>query len=83
MTLPLGLTQGNLGFGGVVSVLSHELGHSWSAPHCQDTAPCNQMCGGCNWFGPNTVRGIRNYAGAISCLGSAPGWPTPSSRAPR
>lgn len=67
-----GLTQGNLSFGGIVSVLSHELGHNWNAPHCLDPSPCNQMCGGCNVFGPNSVQRIRDYVATRTCLDSAP-----------
>ena len=74
-----GLTQGNLGFGGVVSVLSHELGHNWNAPHCLDTLTCNQMCGGCTVFGPNTVERIKNFTAGLACLDAAPAASTPVS----
>ncbi|MFT7679662.1 MAG: hypothetical protein ACI8QC_003667 [Planctomycetota bacterium] len=72
-----GLTQGNLGFGGVVSVLSHEFGHNWNAPHCLDTDSCNQMCGGCTVFGPNTVKRIKDFTAAIGCLDPWPAASTP------
>ena len=72
-----GLTQGNLGFGGVVSVLSHELGHNWNAAHCLDETPCNQMCGGCNVFGPITVQTIMDFVSAIDCLDQVPAPTTP------
>lgn len=72
-----GLTQGNLGFGSVVSVLSHEFGHNWNAPHCLDTNGCYQMCGGCTVFGPNTVKRIKNFTAGLGCLDAWPAASTP------
>ncbi len=70
-----GLTQWNLGFGGHVSVVAHELGHNWNAPHCAD--PCDIMCGGCPFFGPNTTAIIMGYRGAVGCLEDGPPFSDP------
>jgi hypothetical protein len=70
-----GWTQWNLGFGGHVSVAAHELGHNWNAPHCAD--PCDIMCGGCPYFGPNTTAIILAYRNAVGCLDDGPPYTDP------
>ncbi|MFT7671563.1 MAG: hypothetical protein ACI8X5_004284, partial [Planctomycetota bacterium] len=72
-----GLTQYNLSFGGIVSVLAHELGHNWNAPHCLDASPCNNMCGGCLNFGPVTTQVILDYRNNVGCLTATNGYATP------
>lgn len=50
------------------SVLCHEMGHNWSAPHCLD--PCDVMCG-CGiagGFGPNDRAQIISFRDSRSCL---------------
>ncbi len=70
------LTQFNLSFGGVVSVLAHELGHNWNAPHCLDPA-CVIMCGGCLEFGPVTTGVVRSHRDAVGCLTTTDGYALP------
>ena len=72
-----GLTQYNLGFGGIVSVLAHELGHNWNAPHCLDTSACVIMCGGCLAFGPITTQVVLDYRNNVGCLTTTNGYPAP------
>ena len=36
------------------NALGHEIGHNWGSGHCHDVEPCNTMCGGCFYVGPNT-----------------------------
>ena len=71
-----GLTQYNLSFGGVVSVLAHELGHNWNAPHCLDAA-CVIMCGGCLEFGPITTQVVLDYRDNAGCLSVTGGYAAP------
>lgn len=50
------LFSGN--FNSRVGLFAHELGHNWSAPHCNGESECRIMCsglGGCNGLG-NPVR---------------------------
>ena len=54
---------------------AHEIGHNFSANHCDGNGDCRIMCaglGGCNndlsRFGTSTANGIRNYAIARPCL---------------
>jgi len=61
-------------------LVAHELGHDWSAPHCNQspnvTNPCNIMCsglGGCDGlgqpnFGPGAIGFITNHRDQIPCL---------------
>ncbi|MCH2105782.1 MAG: M12 family metallo-peptidase [Planctomycetes bacterium] len=72
-----GWTWGQNGLSSETSILGHELGHNWSAPHCLDTDYCVWMCGGCHEFGPITGRQIMDYASGRACLGTGPGHPTP------
>jgi hypothetical protein len=64
-----GLSRFGSDFGQDVSVLAHELGHNWSAPHCLDSG-CNLMCGGCHAFGPITAAQIKAYRDTRTCLSS-------------
>jgi len=61
---------------------AHEIGHNWSATHCDGAGDCSIMCsgiGGCagdvNNFGSNAKSQILNKKSSSSCLGD-PG-PTP------
>jgi hypothetical protein len=72
-----GWTWGQNGFSSETSILGHELGHNWSAPHCLDTESCVWMCGGCHEFGPITSQQIMNYADGRACLDSGAGSMTP------
>ncbi|MDE0892762.1 MAG: M12 family metallo-peptidase, partial [Planctomycetota bacterium] len=72
-----GWTWGQNGISSETSILGHELGHNWSAPHCLDTESCVWMCGGCNEFGPITAQQIMGYAAGRACLDSAAGYVTP------
>ena len=56
------------------AVTAHELGHSFSAGHCNGTT-CFIMCasiGGCNGvltaFAPISINAINNHAASRSCL---------------
>lgn len=59
-----------------VALTAHELGHNWSADHCNGNGDCHIMCsglGGCNGLGsPNfgvpTANGIKNYSNSRGCL---------------
>jgi hypothetical protein len=59
-----------------VTLSAHELGHQWSAGHCDGDGDCHIMCsylGGCNGIGmPNfgiaAKTNIRNYAEGRPCL---------------
>jgi hypothetical protein len=56
---------------------AHELGHNWSAPHCDAASPCNIMCSGLNGcqgvsgsnlrFSTNEQTSIVNYRNSVSC----------------
>jgi len=72
-----GWTWGQNGLSSETSILGHELGHNWSAPHCLDTEYCVWMCGGCHEFGPITAQQIMGYAAGLSCLDSGAGYTTP------
>lgn len=58
-------------------VLGHEVGHNWSAGHCHDVAPCNNMCGACLSIGPNTKDIILRYRDAAGCLDDVPAHAAP------
>jgi hypothetical protein len=72
-----GWTWGQNGLSSETSILGHELGHNWSAPHCLDTESCVWMCGGCHEFGPITAQQIMAYAAGRACLDSGAGSVTP------
>ena len=71
-----GWTWGQNGLSSETSILGHELGHNWSAPHCLDTEYCVWMCGGCHEFGPITGQQIMDYAAGRACLDNGPGFST-------
>ncbi|HIF02779.1 MAG TPA: hypothetical protein EYQ84_05515, partial [Nitrospinaceae bacterium] len=64
-----------------VSLTSHELGHSWSAGHCNSSSPCYIMCssnGGCNGitlFSPVAISQITSFAATRTCLTLLPSTP--------
>jgi len=68
-----------------VALVAHELGHNWSAEHCNQSpnisSPCNIMCSninGCDGigapeFGPGAINFIQTHAMSRSCLGLGDG----------
>ncbi|MBK9386946.1 MAG: hypothetical protein IPN34_19195 [Planctomycetes bacterium] len=61
-----------------IQLLAHELGHNWSATHCDSAPPCQIMCasiGGCTGigssFGPGERAQILAHKGTRSCLTAA------------
>jgi len=58
-------------------VLSHELGHNWSAGHCHDTSPCNNMCGACLLIAANTKAIVEAFRDSRTCLDPAGPFSTP------
>ena len=52
-------------------VLCHEVGHNFNAPHCADE-PCDTMCGGCLWMGPNDKNIMTSHRNAVGCLAEDP-----------
>ncbi|MEQ8765929.1 MAG: M12 family metallo-peptidase [Planctomycetota bacterium] len=63
-----------------VTLTAHELGHNWSAPHCNGDGDCHIMCsglGGCNGiglpnFGINSAAQIISFSNSTSCTPSEP-----------
>jgi hypothetical protein len=58
-----------------VGLTCHELGHNFSAPHCNSVSPCYIMCsglGGCSGsltqFGPTEAAQIDSYAHSSACM---------------
>ncbi len=82
--LGYGLSQSR--FSGSLSsrtaLTAHEMGHNWSANHCDGVSPCRIMCsglGGCNGISPLvmeavSVASILNHKATRVCLSN----PTPS-----
>jgi hypothetical protein len=70
------------------SLTAHELGHNWSATHCNNSGDCNIMCS-CNGcgppactgiftsFGPTEAAQIINFRNSRSCLTVEPAPVTP------
>ncbi len=65
-----------------IALTAHEVGHNFSAPHCDSTPPCHIMCsglGGCNGlgnppkFGTASINKIVPYAQSRSCLDEGQG----------
>ncbi len=56
-------------------LVAHEMGHNWSANHCDSSTPCNIMCsglGGCTGnigaFAPVSIASILNHKNSRTCL---------------
>lgn len=75
-----GLSQNISGTTSRTALTAHELGHNWSAPHCNSSANCRIMCsglGGCDGLSPLTfapapessIINYRNNAGCFTPLG--------------
>ena len=64
-----------------VGLLAHELGHNWSANHCDATPPCNIMCSSLNGagcgaptsFGAAAVAEILAHKATRTCLATCAG----------
>ncbi len=72
-----------------VGLTAHEVGHNWSAPHCDGDSDCYIMCsgiGGCSGdvtrFGSRSVNSITSFRDTRACLSEdgpvITGQPTPS-----
>ncbi len=63
-----------------VALTAHELGHNWSAQHCNSSPTCRIMCsglGGCDGLSPMTfapapASSIWNYRASRTCLHDLP-----------
>ncbi len=86
-----GLSQSRFSgnFGARVGLTSHELGHCWSAQHCDGINPCYIMCaslGGCSnnvaLFAPVSINQISQFAATRTCLSVAQVPPTILSATP-
>jgi len=63
-----------------VALTAHELGHNWSASHCDGDSPCRVLCstiGGCDGlsplaFEPLSADAIVDYRNSRSCLSTRP-----------
>ncbi len=49
-------------------IVGHELGHNWGSGHCNDSTPCNNMCGACLYIAPKTRDIISAYRDTRPCL---------------
>jgi hypothetical protein len=65
-------------FNNRTALTAHELGHNWSAGHCNGASDCKIMCsglGGCSGivtaFGSGSINSINNKKNAVSCLDDA------------
>lgn len=76
-TLGYGLSQSDFtsNLNSRVGLTCHELGHNFSAPHCNSSSPCYIMCsglGGCNnnvtLFGPTAAGQIDGAAHVAPCM---------------
>ena len=62
--------------GSLSGLISHEMGHNFSAPHCNGVNPCQIMCSGINGcnglsgpsFAPVSIGAIRAHAASRNCL---------------
>ncbi|MHC5212816.1 MAG: M12 family metallo-peptidase, partial [Planctomycetota bacterium] len=66
------------------ALTAHELGHNWSASHCDGASDCKIMCsglGGCTGgvtsFGSGSINSINNKKNAVGCLDDAVPPPPP------
>ncbi|MFM1824194.1 MAG: hypothetical protein RI967_2460 [Planctomycetota bacterium] len=53
------------------NVFCHEVGHNFGAGHCADE-PCDTMCGGCLWMGPNDKIIMTTHRDGVGCLAEDP-----------
>lgn len=67
------------------ALTAHEIGHNWSANHCDGQPNCRIMCsglGGCTGvitsFGPDSIASITNKKNAVGCLDVAAPPPAPT-----
>ncbi|MHC4922263.1 MAG: M12 family metallo-peptidase [Planctomycetota bacterium] len=72
-----------------VGLTAHELGHAWSARHCDGRNPCNIMCsglGGCSRnitsFGSYSQSFIKSFRDSRTCLSLAATGPVLTSVSP-
>ncbi len=81
-----GLSQSrfSLNFTSRVALTAHELGHNWSAQHCDGDSDCSIMCsglGGCTGnvtsFSSSSVAQINAKKNAVNCLSAAVPPPPP------
>ncbi|MHC4113218.1 MAG: M12 family metallo-peptidase, partial [Planctomycetota bacterium] len=71
-------------FSNRVALTAHEVGHNWSAGHCNADSDCSIMCsglGGCSGnvsgFGSTAIEQITSYRSSRSCLQDGAGHGTP------
>jgi hypothetical protein len=67
-----------------VALTAHEVGHNWSAGHCNADSDCSIMCsglGGCSGnvsgFGSTAIEEILSYRSSRTCLQDGAGYGTP------
>ncbi|MFN0134509.1 MAG: PA14 domain-containing protein [Phycisphaerae bacterium] len=67
-----------------VGLTAHEIGHNWSAGHCDGDNDCSIMCsglGGCagdlSRFGTRSLDAIMNFRNSRPCLDDVGPYPTP------
>jgi hypothetical protein len=86
-----GLSQSRFtsNFNSRVGLTCHEIGHGWSAQHCDAVSPCYIMCaglGGCSnnvtLFGPTERAQITSFAASRSCLSIVPQAPQITAASP-
>lgn len=72
-----------------VGLTAHEIGHTFSAPHCDGSSPCYIMCsglGGCSGsvtqFAPVSQNRIRSFSQSVGCLTPIPTTPVIQSVTP-
>jgi metallopeptidase family M12-like protein len=79
----LSQTRFSLNLSRRVGLTAHEIGHNFSASHCNGATPCNIMCSsinGCDGlglpnFGPDSIASITNHVAGTSCLAPGEGQP--------
>ncbi|MBW8040497.1 MAG: hypothetical protein FVQ85_10895 [Planctomycetes bacterium] len=71
-------------FSNRVALTAHEVGHNWSAGHCNGDSDCSIMCsglGGCSGnvsgFGSRAISKIISHRDSRTCLTSGPGYGSP------
>jgi len=79
----LSQTRFSLNLSRRVGLTAHEIGHNFSASHCNGAPECHIMCAsinGCNGlglpnFGPDSIASITNHVANVSCLAPGEGQP--------